>query len=33
MLRKKIEFPFFLYYLKEKGKLELPEALVFETGT
>lgn len=28
-----VEFPFFLYYLKEKDRLELPEALVFETGT
>ncbi len=28
-----VEFPFFLHYLKDKGKLELPEALVFETGT
>lgn len=28
----KVEFPFFLYYLKGKGKLDLPEALVFETG-
>jgi len=31
--RNQVEFPFFLYYLKDKGKLELPEALVFETGT
>ncbi len=29
----KVEFPFFLYHLKGKGKLDLPEALVFETGT
>lgn len=29
----KVEFPFFLYHLKGKGKLALPEALVFETGT
>jgi putative CocE/NonD family hydrolase len=28
-----VEFPFFLYYLKDKGKLELPEAIVFETGS
>ena len=27
-----VEFPFFLYYLKDKGDLKLPEALVFETG-
>jgi len=31
--REKVEFPFFLYHLKEKGELNLPEALVFETGT
>ena len=31
--REKVEFPFFLYYLKDKGKLELPEAIVFETGS
>lgn len=30
--REKVEFPFFLYYLKGKGDLDLPEALVFETG-
>lgn len=27
------ELPFFNYYLKDKGTGELPEALVFETGT
>jgi hypothetical protein len=27
-----IEFPFFNYYLKGKGKLNLPEAYIFETG-
>jgi len=31
--RKEVEFPFFNYYLKDKGKLNLPEALVFETGS
>jgi putative CocE/NonD family hydrolase len=31
--RKNIEFPFFLYHLKEKGELNLPEALVFITGS
>lgn len=31
--RKKVEFPFFNYYLKDKGKMNLPEALVFETGS
>jgi putative CocE/NonD family hydrolase len=30
---KKIELPFFNYYLKEKGSLTLPEATVFETGS
>ena len=29
----KVEFPFFLHYLKGKGKMDFPEALVFETGT
>ena len=29
---KNIELPFFNYYLKGKGKLDLPEAYVFETG-
>ena len=28
-----IELPFFEYYLKDKGKMDLPEALVFETGS
>ena len=31
--REKIEFPFFLFYLKDKGEFNLPEALVFETGS
>jgi putative CocE/NonD family hydrolase len=31
--REKVEFPFFLYHLKEKGELNLPEALIFETGS
>jgi len=31
--REKVEFPFFLYYLKDKGELNLPEALAFETGS
>jgi putative CocE/NonD family hydrolase len=31
--REKVEFPFFLYYLKDEGELNLPEALVFETGS
>jgi putative CocE/NonD family hydrolase len=31
--RKEIELPFFEYYLKDKGKMEHPEAWVFETGT
>jgi putative CocE/NonD family hydrolase len=31
--RTKMEFPFFNYYLKDKGSLDLPEALVFETGS
>ena len=30
---KNIELPFFNYYLKGKGKLNLPEAYVFETGS
>jgi putative CocE/NonD family hydrolase len=30
--RTNIELPFFEYYLKRKGELELPEAYVFETG-
>ncbi len=31
--RDEIEFPFFVYHLKDKGNLDLPEALVFETGS
>ncbi len=31
--REKVELPFFNFYLKDKGTLELPEALVFETGS
>jgi len=31
--RENVELPFFNYYLKDKGKLDLPEALVFETGS
>ena len=31
--REHIEFPFFEYYLKERGELNLPHAYVFETGT
>jgi len=30
--REKIQAPFFAHYLKDKGKLEQPEALTFETG-
>ncbi len=30
--REKIEFPFFLYYLKNRGDGKLPRAWVFETG-
>ncbi len=30
--QKFIELPFFNYYLKDKGSLELPEAYMFETG-
>lgn len=30
--RQEVELPFFNHYLKDKGKLDLPEALVFETG-
>ncbi|MBN1272235.1 MAG: CocE/NonD family hydrolase [Candidatus Aminicenantes bacterium] len=30
--RENVEFPFFLHYLKDKGALDLPEALVFQTG-
>ncbi len=28
----KIEFPFFMHYLKDEGDFNLPEAMVFETG-
>jgi hypothetical protein len=31
--REKVELPFFNYYLKDKGKMNLPEAVVFETGS
>jgi len=31
--RTEVEFPFFLHHLKDIGKTELPEAIVFETGT
>jgi len=31
--RKEVQLPFFNYYLKDKGSLDLPEALVFETGS
>ncbi len=31
--RENVELPFFNYYLKDKGELDLPEALVFETGS
>ena len=30
--QKNIEFPFFSYYLKGKGELDLPEAYMFDTG-
>ena len=30
--KKEVEFPFFVYHLKGKGNLNLPEALVFQTG-
>ena len=30
--QQEIQFPFFLYHLKGKGQLDLPEAYVFETG-
>ncbi|MCS7024716.1 MAG: CocE/NonD family hydrolase [Bryobacteraceae bacterium] len=30
--RDEIEFPFFLYHLKGKGEMKLPEAYMFETG-
>ncbi len=31
--REHIEFPFFEYYLKDRGEMNLPHAYVFETGT
>ena len=31
--RDKVQAPFFAYYLKDKGTLDLPEALTFEPGT
>ena len=31
--QEKIELPFFNYYLKGKGTLDIPEAVIFETGT
>jgi putative CocE/NonD family hydrolase len=31
--QKEIQFPFFSYYLKDKGDWKAPEAVVFETGT
>jgi uncharacterized protein len=31
--RDKIQAPWFAYYLKDKGRLDLPEALTFESGT
>jgi putative CocE/NonD family hydrolase len=31
--RENVEFPFFNYYLKDSGTMDLPEALVFETGS
>ena len=31
--RQEVELPFFNYYLKDKGKINQPEALVFETGS
>ncbi|KAF0248066.1 MAG: peptidase S15, partial [bacterium] len=31
--QQKIELPFFNFYLKDKGSLDLPEAYVFETGS
>ncbi|MFC1730235.1 CocE/NonD family hydrolase [candidate division KSB1 bacterium] len=31
--QKNIQFPFFNYYLKDKGGFEMPEALVFITGS
>lgn len=31
--RENMEFPFFMYFLKDKGEMNLPEAYVFETGS
>lgn len=31
--RTQVELPFFNFYLKDKGRLDLPRALAFETGT
>jgi putative CocE/NonD family hydrolase len=31
--RDQVQAPFFAYYLKDKGKLDLPEALTFEAGS
>ena len=31
--RKEVELKFFNYYLKDKGKLDLPDVMAFETGT
>lgn len=31
--RENVELPFFLFYLKDKGQMELPEAYVFMTGS
>src|SRR6266508_3081268 len=31
--QEKIEFPFFMYFLKDKGEMNLPEAYVFESGS
>ena len=32
IIREKIEFPFFLYYLKGRGDGKFPKAYVFQTG-
>lgn len=31
--RNEVEFPFFEYYLKDRGSMTLPEAVMFETGS
>jgi hypothetical protein len=31
--REQVQAPFFAYYLKDKGRLDLPEALTFEAGS